>query len=147
LPSVRDLIIDVVIAPPGFINLRLAPEALLAELRRILQNADTYGSAERGQGRRVQVEFVSANPTGPLNVVSARAAATGDSLVRLLGAAGYDAKSEFYVNDAGNQVDLLAESFAFRLAERFGEVGKEGLPERIPEEGYHGAYVADLANA
>ncbi len=135
------------IAPPGFLNFRLTPAAFHAEMARILDAPDTYGCCDRGAGQRVQVEFVSANPTGPLNVVSARAASVGDTLVRLLRAAGFDAQSEFYVNDAGNQVDLLAESFAFRLAERFGRVGTDGLPAALPEEGYKGAYVTDLAQA
>lgn len=135
------------IVPPGFLNFRLTPAALCDEMARILDAPDTYGCCERGAGERVQVEFVSANPTGPLNVVSARAASVGDTLVRLLRAAGFDARSEFYVNDAGNQVDLLAESFAFRLAERYGCVGENGLPAALPAEGYQGAYVTDLALA
>jgi arginyl-tRNA synthetase len=145
LPRRNELIAETTVAPPGFINIRLSQEALLDELARILTHPGSYGSSTQGEGRAVQVEFVSANPTGPLNVVSARAAAVGDTLVRLLRAVGYDARSEFYVNDAGNQVDLLAESFAFRLAEHTGRVGEPGLPARIPDEGYQGAYITDLA--
>ena len=92
-----------------------------------------------GAGERVLVEYVSANPTGPMNIVSARAAAVGSALVRLLDAAGYAAASEFYVNDAGNQVDLLGESMAARFAERVGET------RALPEEGYRGEYVTQLA--
>ncbi len=139
-----DVIEGVDVAPPGFINVRVAHAALAREVETILAAPDTYGCSDSCAGRRVQVEFVSANPTGPLNVVSARAAAVGDSLVRLLRACGADAKSEFYCNDAGNQVDLLAESFMFRVAERIGRVGADGLPAGIPAEGYHGAYMTDL---
>jgi arginyl-tRNA synthetase len=88
---------------------------------------------------RILVEYVSANPTGPMNIVSARAAAVGSALVRLLDAAGYAPASEFYVNDAGNQVDLLGESVAARFAERIGE------SRPLPEEGYRGEYVKELA--
>src|SRR5262249_34860123 len=105
LPRADDLLSDVQVAPPGFIHLPVAPAALFAELSRILAHRADYGASDAGGGRSVQVEFVSANPTGPLNVVSARAAAVGDSLVRLLRTVGFDARSEFYVNDAGNQVD------------------------------------------
>ncbi|MGD8396711.1 MAG: arginine--tRNA ligase, partial [Candidatus Eiseniibacteriota bacterium] len=117
----------------------LSPRWLTAQLAGILEADAGYGRTTTAPGQRVQVEFVSANPTGPLNVVSARAAAVGDTLVRLLRAAGHDARGEFYVNDAGNQVDLLARSIEARwLAARGEDVA-------IPEGGYHGEYVVELA--
>jgi arginyl-tRNA synthetase len=127
------------VAGPGFLNFRYH-ETWLAELPgRILGEAGAFGRSDRGGGVRVLVEYVSANPTGPMNVVSARAAAVGSALVRLLDAAGWSPASEFYVNDAGNQVDLLGESVAARFAERIGE------SRPVPEEGYRGEYVKDLA--
>jgi len=124
------------IAGPGFINLWISPAHYHEVVRTILREGSEYGNSDAGQGKSILVEFVSANPTGPLNVVSARAAAIGDSMVRLLRKAGYDGKSEFYVNDAGRQVRRLGESV---LAHARGEV--------IPEDGYHGAYVRDLATS
>jgi arginyl-tRNA synthetase len=127
------------IAGPGFINFHFGQSYVAEQVIQILNAADTYGQSQTGGGLAVQVEFVSANPTGPLNVVSARAAAVGDALVRLLKAAGFAAQSEFYVNDAGNQVRLFAESLDARLREAAGEAAA------VPEEGYHGEYVRALA--
>ena len=90
-------------------------------------------------GTRIQVEYVSANPTGPMNVVSARAAAVGAALVRLLRATGHDAEGEFYVNDAGTQTDLLGESLASRFA------ALHGIDRPLPPEGYQGSYLEELA--
>jgi arginyl-tRNA synthetase len=123
----------------GFLNIYLKKESLCEELSEILARGDRYGSSSIGGGERVLVEFVSANPTGPLLVVNARAAAIGDSLVRILKFAGYDARAEYYVNDAGHQVDLLAESVICRSRELRGE------PTEFPDGGYHGEYVKDLA--
>ena len=123
----------------GFLNFYLKNESLCAELSEILARGGAYGSSGIGSGERVLVEFVSANPTGPLLVVNARAAAIGDSLVRILRFAGYDAQSEYYVNDAGHQVDLLAESLMSRYKELRGE------PTQFPDGGYRGEYVRELA--
>ncbi len=127
------------VAGPGFLNFRYKEEWLAALPDRILAEGAAYGRSDRGAGTRVLVEYVSANPTGPMNVVSARAAAVGSGLVRLLDAAGHAPASEFYVNDSGNQVDLLGESVAARFAERIGE------SRPLPEEGYRGEYVRELA--
>ena len=100
----------------------------------MLEAGERFGRSDVGAGRRIQVEYVSANPTGPLNVVSARAAAVGAALVRLLRATGHEAEGEFYVNDAGNQVDLLGASVAARFAERIGRPrrdARERLPGRV----------------
>ena len=95
------------VAGAGFLNFRYADGWLAALPSRIGAAGEAYGDSDAGRGEKVLVEYVSANPTGPMNVVSARAAAVGSTLVRLLAATGHDAAGEFYVNDAGNQVDLL----------------------------------------
>ena len=138
LPVGDDLIAGVDVAGPGFINFRLAPRALHGVLLEILHTGPSYGTSDGGKGVVAQVEYVSANPTGPMNVVNARAAAIGDALVRLLAATGHEAKSEFYVNDAGRQIELLGQSFQARYRERLGR------PGAFPEDGYQGDYVKDL---
>ncbi len=142
-PELRscDVIEDASVARPGFINITLTRRAYLDKLADILstQDDEAYGYADLGQGKRVQVEFVSANPTGPLNVVNARAAAVGDALVRLLKRVGYDAQSEFYVNDSGTQVELLGESLKARFQELLGRASE------IPDGGYPGTYLIDIA--
>ena len=130
------------VAGPGFLNFRIRADRVREGLAALLARGNDCGRSRHGGGRRVMVEYVSANPTGPLNVVNARAAAFGGALVRLLDAAGYDAISEFYVNDVGRQIDLLGATF---LA-RFHEVTGTGDPT-LPEEGYRGAYLKDLAEA
>ena len=129
------------VAGPGFINVFIAHSWLRANVREILRRGASYGTSDEGGGSRVQVEFVSANPTGPLNIVSARAAAVGDSLVRLLRARGFDADSEFYVNDSGRQADLLGASLESRFRRTLGEDAE------IPEGGYPGEYLVDMAEA
>ena len=129
------------VAGPGFLNFRYAPAFLESLPARIAAEDGAFGRSASGAGTRVLVEYVSANPTGPLNVVSARAAAVGAALVRLLQATGHDAAGEFYINDAGAQVDLLGASVAARFAERIGR----SVP--LPEQGYRGAYVAEIAAA
>jgi len=126
------------VAGPGFLNFRYSDAFLAALPARILREGAAFGNSEGGAGRRVLVEYVSANPTGPLNVVSARAAAVGAALVRLLRATGHDAAGEFYVNDAGRQVDLLGESVAARFAE------SQGIARPFPADGYEGDYVREL---
>lgn len=127
------------VAGPGFLNFRYT-DAFVASLpARILGEGESFGRSEHGAGEAILVEYVSANPTGPMNVVSARAAAVGSTLVRLLDAAGYAAAGEFYVNDAGNQVDLLGASVAARFAQRLG------LEREVPEGGYQGQYLHALA--
>ena len=138
-PRDPELFASVEVAGPGFVNFRYAPAFLEALPATIREASEKFGASSGGAGVAVQVEYVSANPTGPLNVVSARAAAVGAALVRLLNAVGYRAAGEFYVNDAGRQVDLLGESFAARFAERIG------VARAFPEEGYRGSYVAELA--
>jgi arginyl-tRNA synthetase len=133
--------VDVVeVARPGYINLKLGASVLLDNLRDIHRQKDAYGTCDIGQGEKCQVEYVSANPTGPLVVVSARAAAVGSAIVNLLRAVGYRAESEYYVNDYGNQVGALGESLRFRVRELMGwtEPGEE-------IGAYPGEYLKDLA--
>lgn len=127
------------IAGPGFINFRFAHKSLQANLAEILAADVRFGRAEQPQRRRIQVEFVSANPTGPLHVAHGRGAAFGDGIASLLEWTGHDVQREFYVNDAGVQMQRLGESLEARWRELRGEVAE------IPEGGYHGAYLIDLA--
>lgn len=138
-PSDPGRFASVEVAGPGFLNFRYAPAFLESLPARIAAAGEGFGRSTGGAGKRILVEYVSANPTGPLNVVSARAAAVGATLVRLLEATGHEAAGEFYVNDAGSQVDLLGESVAARFAER------AGVPRPFPKDGYLGAYVGDIA--
>src|SRR3954471_15534280 len=124
------------IAGPGFINLRLAPDAWRDELRTILREGEDYGLSDIGSNERVNVEYVSANPTGPLHMGHCRGAVVADSLARLLEAAGFRVTKEYYVNDAGAQVDTLARSAHLRYREALGEdIGE------MPEGMYPGDYL------
>ncbi len=127
------------VAGPGFLNVFLSPSWCATALGEILEAGDTYGKSERQRGRRVQIEFVSANPTGPLVVVNARSAAVGDSLGRILAAQGYRVFREYYVNDAGNQVQTLARSLEVRIRQHLGQAVE------LPEEAYPGEYLVGLA--
>jgi len=137
----HDLIESADIAGPGFLNFRLAVPYLHSIAARAVHDAERFGESDELAGRRILIEFVSANPSGPLNVVSARAAAVGDSLVRMFRARGAVCEAEFYVNDAGNQVRLLGESIFARYE---SECGAETA---IPEGGYHGEYLVELARS
>ena len=128
------------IAGPGFINFFLSPSLFQQVFWEIYKSED-YGKSDFGNQEKVLLEFVSANPTGPLNIVSARAAAFGDTLYRIMKYVGYAPAREFYINDAGNQVDILAESLELRLREIHGEKIGE-----FPYEAYHGEYVKHLAH-
>jgi arginyl-tRNA synthetase len=139
VPSQPEVFLPPEVAGPGFLNFRYSDTFLDALPSRIVTEGDAFGRHDHAHGLRVLVEYVSANPTGPLNIVSARAAAVGATLVRLLEATGHRADGEFYVNDAGNQVELLGESLAARFSER------AGVPRPMPEEGYQGAYLQELA--
>lgn len=135
-PNIRQ--ID--IAGAGFINIHLADNWLYDTLQTIVSMQAAYGTCDKGDGEPLQIEFVSANPTGPLNVVSGRAAAVGDTLVNLLNAIGYKAIREYYVNDAGGQVERLGESIDVRYRQALGEEDLE-----IPEGGYQGEYLQEFA--
>ncbi len=140
LPS-NTLVDRVEIAGPGFINFFLAADAYHAEVRRILDQGDAYGRNASGAGRTVGVEFVSANPTGPLHVGHGRNAVIGDCLSRLFDASGWDVKREYYYNDAGVQIANLAVSVQARAR------GITPNDDGWPEAGYRGDYIADVARA
>jgi len=127
------------VCAPGFINFVYGGRYLRNQLLEIHEQGKNFGKYDIGKGQRVQVEFVSANPTGPLNVVNARAAAVGDSIANLLQTIGYHVEREYYVNDTGLQVKLLTESVEVRYRQLLGE----SVP--FPEDGYHGEYIIDLA--
>ena len=127
------------LAGPGFLNLSLAPEFLHRWLRRVHADDRGFGRTDAGRGRRVLVEYVSANPSGPLTVGSGRNGAVGETIARLLEALGYRVSREYYVNDYGNQMDLLARSVEARYLEALGRSAP------FPEDGYRGAYVAEIA--
>jgi arginyl-tRNA synthetase len=128
------------IAGPGFINFFLAPAAYHRELTRVLDAGNAYGRSTLGGGQRVIVEFVSANPTGPLHVGHGRHAAFGATLANLLDAIGYEVHREYYINDAGRQMDILAASVWLRYLECFGEQ----FP--FPSNGYRGDYLHPIAD-
>ena len=127
------------IAGPGFINFFLAEEQLAAVLPAVLAAGERYGRSDVGRGQRVNVEFVSANPTGPLHVGHGRGAALGDAIASLLDWTGYAVTREFYVNDAGTQIDRLARSLWARVQQAAGRRAE------IPEGGYHGEYLLEVA--
>ncbi len=135
----KDLVESVEIAGPGFINFRYAHTALTRPLLEIVEKGEHYGESNAGEGERVILEYISANPTGPLNIVSARAAAVGSTLHRVMHKAGYRPTSEFYVNNAGRQVRLFGESLRARYLQAKGQEAE------VPEDGYQGEYVREIA--
>src|SRR6478672_8176706 len=140
LPASDD-VAKVEIAGPGFINFHLAPAAYGRELSQVIARGSAYGHNTSGAGHTVGVEYVSANPTGPLHVGHGRAAAIGDCIARVLAANGWRVMREFYYNDAGAQIDNLAKSVQARA------LGKGPDDPSWPEDGYRGDYIADVAAA
>lgn len=136
---VDGLIGAVELAGPGFINIRLAEGWLQTQVRAIIDAGDALGCIDRGTGQKWQVEFVSANPTGPLHYGGARNAVLGDSLASVLEAAGYEVQREFYVNDVGNQLDLFARTLHARYLQLHGQ------DAALPEDGYQGEYMTGYA--
>jgi arginyl-tRNA synthetase len=127
------------IAGPGFINFRLVATCWYEVLDQITTQGDKYGRSQIGTGTKIQVEFVSANPTGPLHIGHGRGAVVGDAVAAVLQAAGFDVQREYYINDAGNQILTLGRSILLRLRELQGETIE------FPEDGYQAPYVIDLA--
>ncbi|WP_275288736.1 arginine--tRNA ligase [Halomonas elongata] len=140
LPA-SEAVSKVEIAGPGFINFFAATDAAAQVVREVLDGGDAFGRSLVGQGQKVQVEFVSANPTGPLHVGHGRGAAIGDCLSRLLEASGFDVTREFYYNDAGAQISNLALSVQARAK------GVTPEDDAWPADGYRGGYITDVANA
>ncbi|MDF1515742.1 MAG: arginine--tRNA ligase, partial [Anaerolineae bacterium] len=134
-----DFIANVDVAAPGFINFTLDPGWLAAQVRTVFEAGKSWGDVAIGVGQRVQVEFVSANPTGPITIASTRNAVIGDSIASVLDAAGYEVSREYYVNDAGSKISNFGGSLLSRYAALLGE----DIP--FPENGYPGQYVTDFA--
>ena len=129
----------VTVAPPGFINFTLKDDWLIRQLDSILESNEAYGNIGLGQGKRIQIEFVSVNPTGPLHVGHGRGAILGSALASALSAAGYRVEKEYYINDTGNQIDTFRRSLYARYLQA---IGKEA---EIPADGYHGDYLVETA--
>jgi arginyl-tRNA synthetase len=135
----ENLLEKVEVAAPGFINFRISPDKWYDVLSDIIRLRRNYGQNQTGNNQKVLVEFVSANPTGPLHLGHGRGAALGDTLCRILSFCGYDVAREFYINDAGQQIRILGES----IFSRFRQINDPDHP--FPENGYHGEYILDLA--
>jgi arginyl-tRNA synthetase len=127
------------VAGPGFINIKMSQEFFLERLRDAVKQGGDFGRSDAGQGTKVLIEFVSANPTGPLHVGHGRGAAVGDALARILRKAGYDLSTEYYINDVGNQMNFLGRSTWLRYRELLGEAIE------FPEDHYRGEYIKDIA--
>jgi arginyl-tRNA synthetase len=134
-----DFIDKVEVADPGFINFTFSRSYLTAQIAEINRLGGSYGDSNLGKGEKLQVEFVSANPTGPLVIVSARAAAVGNALANILQKVGYDVEAEYYINDTGAQVAKLGKSLLVRFKQLLGD----DVP--FPEDGYPGKYLLDIA--
>jgi len=126
------------VAAPGFINFTLAPKWLQEQVDVILNAGDSFGSTDSGNGQKIQVEYVSVNPTGPLHIGHARGAVLGSVLSSVLAAAGYEVSREYYLNDAGNQIDLFHQSLFATYLQALGKDAK------VPDNGYRGQYMVDL---
>jgi arginyl-tRNA synthetase len=137
----QEIVERVEIAGPGFINLFLNKNVWASVLAPIYEQDERFGSSNVGEGRKVLVEFVSANPTGPLSVGHGRNAVLGDAIARVLAAAGFNVHREYYFNDAGRQMRVLGESTKARYLELLG------LPNTFPEDGYQGDYIYDIARS
>jgi arginyl-tRNA synthetase len=159
LREAGDTVSRVEVAGPGFVNLWLAGEGWQELLPRVLAEGPRFGRGNAGAGRRVQVEFVSANPTGPLTLGHGRQAVLGDAIARLLEWQGHDVTREYYFNDGGRQMRVLGESVRARYLELLGRAAPppstadperwpaevDGLPVTFPKDGYQGGYITDLA--
>ncbi|MFC2034959.1 arginine--tRNA ligase [Chloroflexota bacterium] len=130
---------NIVAAPPGFINFTFSSKWLANQVNSILLSGDAYGNINLGQGSRVQVEFVSVNPTGPLHVGHGRGAILGSTLANVLAVAGYNIVKEYYINDTGNQIDTFSHSLYARYQQCWG------IDTEMPSDGYTGSYMVDLA--
>ncbi|PID05308.1 MULTISPECIES: arginine--tRNA ligase [unclassified Sporosarcina] len=139
LDTTNTAIDSIEIAGPGFLNIRLKTDSLGDIVKSVLDQGADYGRSDSGQQQKIQVEFVSANPTGDLHLGHARGASLGDSLCNILDKAGYDVAREYYINDAGNQINNLALSIDVRYFEALG------LEKEMPEDGYRGADIITIA--
>ena len=139
LPAAEE-IESAVAAPPGFINFTLRNKWLNRQVDRILQESESFGNNNIGKGKKVQVEFVSVNPTGPMHIAHGRGAILGSTLANVLGASGYQVEKEYYFNDAGNQMEIFKRSLYARYLQALD------VKAEVPENGYMGNYMIDIAN-
>ena len=140
LKAASEHIAAVEVAGPGFLNVTFAPSFWQSRIALVEEAGDSFGASEAGRGIKAQVEFVSANPTGPLHIGHGRGAAIGDSIARIMRFAGYEVQSEYYINDAGRQMRMLGKSIRLRLLEAAGkDIGA------FPDDCYKGAYIIDIA--
>ncbi len=130
---------SVTVAPPGFLNFTLSDDWITDQVETVINSGECYGNIDTGKGKKVQIEYVSANPTGPIHVGHGRGAVTGSSLALALKAAGFEVQQEYYVNDAGNQVMSFKRSLYVRYLQQLG------IEAEMPAEGYFGHYMIDLA--
>jgi len=137
--GLKESIANIEVKPPGFINFFFSQEALFKTVAAILKKRHNFGRQDVGKKKKIQLEFVSANPTGPLSVAHGRQAAVGDCLANILAVLGYRVTREYYVNDEGTQIDILGQSIQCRLKEVLGEAID------FPENGYQGEYIYDIA--
>jgi arginyl-tRNA synthetase len=138
---VPDFVGETTVAAPGFINFRLSEAWLAEQVNTLLAEGDTVGAVDLGAGRRIQVEYVSANPTGPLHMGSARNAVLGDTLASVMQAAGYAVDREYYVNDAGSRMRLFYETAYARYAQALGHAEYQ-----VPADGYQGTYMVEMGS-
>ncbi|MCD6384440.1 arginine--tRNA ligase [Candidatus Sumerlaeota bacterium] len=141
LQQAKPIILKAEAVKPGFVNLWISPNEITNVIHQILSEAEEYGRVNVGNGKRVLVEFVSANPTGPLHIGHCRNAVVGDSIARILKFAGFNVEREYYFNDAGAQMQNLGKSLRARYLQLLGK------DEPIPEDGYYGEYLVDIARA
>ncbi|MCB9771232.1 MAG: arginine--tRNA ligase [Candidatus Omnitrophica bacterium] len=138
--GMNDKIAKIEVLKPGFINFYLSPVSLCDILEQTLRDKENYGKSDFGKSRKINIEFVSANPTGPLSVAHARQAAVGDALANIFNFIGFSATKEYYVNDEGNQINILGNSVYLRALERLGQ------KEEFPEDCYQGQYIYEMAD-
>lgn len=136
-----DFLSAVDVARPGFLNFKLSPEWVASQVDRVLEQGESYGSVPMGNGETVQIEYVSANPTGPLHVGAGRGAALGDSLANILAHAGYVVQREYYVNDAGSRMEAFYQTLYARY------LSELGTKTELPPDGYAGEYMIDIAKS
>ena len=134
-------IIKVEIAGPGFLNFFVKKDYLLENINTVIEKKDSYGKCNYGNSEKVNIEYVSANPTGFLHIGPARGASYGDSLARIMKFAGYDVTREYYINDAGNQINNLEKSIKVRYDNLCG------VDSELPENGYHGKDIIEVAKS
>ncbi|SVD32560.1 uncharacterized protein METZ01_LOCUS385414, partial [marine metagenome] len=136
----KEIISEHSVTPPGFLNFRVAKSFYQETVTHIITSADTYGRTDIGKGKKANVEFVSANPTGPLTVGHGRQAVLGDTIANILEWHRYDVTREYYYNDAGRQMRILGQSVAARYLDQVGQESD------FPEDGYEGEYIKTIAN-